>query len=83
MSTIREQYRIAIHPKASPEGPAKMSRYIINRWMPGNAGGILVFGVPQLVGLLSPLFEKSRASGKDITIQINTLGITPVLTEIP
>lgn len=79
MSTVRATYRVTATPGQNAErAAASLARYVIDRWMPGNAGGVRVFGVPQLCALLLPFFQRDKAT----ILEVDTRGITPVVKEV-
>lgn len=80
----REVYRVTIHHSCN-SGPAaeRLARVIIDRWMPGNGGGVLVLLGPQLLCVLLPFFLKAKLQRRDVTISVDTTDPQPVITEIP
>lgn len=80
----REVYRVTIHPGRNIEqAVARLARLIIDRWMPGHAGGVVVIAGPQLCQLLAPLFAKAERERRSITLSVDTTDPRPVITEIP
>lgn len=80
----REVYRVTIHPGRNVElAVARLARLIIDRWLPGHAGGVVLIAGPQLCQLLHPLFLKSERERRSITISVDTTDPRPVITEIP
>jgi hypothetical protein len=80
MSQKRETYLLRAKPGKSPQTAAeKMSRYIIDRWIPGNAGGAHVLMGPGLTKLLLQFFKRPTPT----KLRVDTRGSKPVITEIP
>ena len=80
MSTVHERYRVTVQPGKNAEAAAaRLARLVVQRWMPGNGGGVHVFCTPNLAALLIQFFQREKST----TIEIDTDGITPVITEIP
>lgn len=80
MTTQHEVYTVTVQPGDNAKRAAvRMARYVVQRWMPGNAGGVHVFATPQLATLLLPFFTRPKPT----TLRVDTMGLTPVLTEIP
>lgn len=71
--------KIRITPGANPDKASlRLATLIVNKWMPGNAGGVHVICTPQLSKLLHQFFVRSKQT--DIAVSFN--GITPVISEI-
>lgn len=78
----REVYRVTIHPGRNIEqAVARLARLIIDRWMPGHAGGVVVIAGPQLCAILRPFFIKAERGCRNITIIVDTTETRPVIME--
>jgi hypothetical protein len=78
-TTVHEVYRVTITPGERPDLAAlRMAKYIINRWMPDHAGGVVILLAPRLASLLQHFFTRPAAT----EVSVDTRGITPVITEI-
>lgn len=79
-----EPYQVTLHPGANVDVAAKrLANYIVDTWMPGNAGGATFIMVPQLMQLLTPLYEKARVTNKDVRLDIRLVKNRPYITEVP
>lgn len=79
---IREVYRVTIHPgRNTMEATSRLARLIIDRWMPGHAGGVVLLAGSQLCQLLHPLFVKAERIRRDIVLCVDTRSSRPVITE--
>lgn len=79
----REVYRVTIHPgRNTMDATARLARLIIDRWMPGHAGGVVVLAGPQLCQLLHPLFIKAERIRRCIVLCVDTRTKRPVITEV-
>jgi hypothetical protein len=84
MSVVREVYDIRLEPGANVEkAVAKLSKYIIDRWMPDNAGGIVVMQGPALCELIYPIWRRVNENRKGVTLRINTTQPRVKITEMP
>jgi hypothetical protein len=76
--TTHEVYNITATPGANPQhAAARLASYIVNRWMPGNAGGVHVLITPKLASILLQFFARPKPT----VLEVNTVGLTPVITE--
>ena len=66
-------YVMTLHPGQRPEiAAAKAARYIVDRWMPNNAGGVHVMMTPRLAKALLAIYqEMDKATDIRVTIQGN------------
>ncbi len=79
----RDPYTVDIQPNRNAvEASVKLAKYIIDRWMPGNAGGVHVIVTPQLARGLSPLYARATIERRVISIRITVPGQIPVITEL-
>ena len=79
MMTVRETYRITVEPGANPGKAAmRMAKFIVDRWLPSNAGGVHVMITPSLCISLLPFFERTKPT----EISVDTHHNHPIITEI-
>ncbi len=66
-------YIMTLHPGANPaKAAARAAQYIINRWLPNNAGGIHLMVMPRLAQALLTIYsEMSKETHIRVTIQGN------------
>lgn len=73
-----EIYEVTVSPGHNPENASlKLAHYIINRWLPGNAGGVHFMLDRKMANSLLQFFQRS----KNTTLIINTMDNVPVITE--
>lgn len=78
----KEQYSIVVHPGANIHAASsRMARIIVDRWLPNNAGGIHLLMTPKVAQRLLPIFERANKLKRDVQVDINTLGMIPIITE--
>jgi hypothetical protein len=71
-------YTMTLHPGRNPAGAAdKAARYIVDRWMPGNAGGVHVMITPRLAKALYTIYSEAT---KPVYIRVTIRGHIPNLT---
>lgn len=81
--TSREVYRVTMKPGGNTEkGVVKLARYIVDRWMPGNAGGVHVLATPALCQLLHPLWLRVQGEGRAMQLEVDTRSGRPVISEV-
>lgn len=79
----REVYRITIHPGPNTmQATARLAKVIIDRWLPGHAGGAVILSGPQLCQLLHPIFVRAERLRCEVTLQVDTSSGRPVITEL-
>ena len=77
---IEKPYKVKIEPGPNPEKAAtRLATYIVNRWMPGNVGGVHIMLTPQLTKSLLPFFQR----GEPTTIGVAIIRNRPVIKELP
>jgi hypothetical protein len=77
-------YVLTLHPGANVEvAVARAARYIIDRWMPGNAGGVVLLLGPQLCGLLHPIWQRANQTRRPINLRVELIANRPYVTEVP
>lgn len=64
---------MTLHPGANPaKAASRAAQYIVNRWMPGNAGGVHLMVTPRLAQALLTIYnEMSGETRIRVTIQGN------------
>lgn len=79
MMTVRETYRITVEPGANPGKAAmRMAKFIVDRWLPSNAGGVHVMITPPLADSLLPFFQRPKPT----VVSVDTHRDHPIITEI-
>ena len=79
MMTVRETYRITVEPGTNPGMAAmRMAKFIVDRWLPDNSGGVHVMITPLLANSLLLLFQRPKPT----VVSVDTHGDRPIITEI-
>lgn len=77
----RTPYIITLHPgRRGDDAARRCSRYIIDRWMPGNAGGIHLLVGDQLSKALSTIYDYMT---KPVRIRVTIHNNIPNLEVMP
>ena len=72
-----EPYVMTLHQGKNKEAAAmKGARYIINKWMPGNAGGVHVLVTPKMAASLLSIYKTMT---KDTKIRVSHQSNIPLL----
>lgn len=74
MSVIAtEPYVITLTPGGNHEdAAARCARYIVNRWLPGNAGSVHLMVTPRLAGVLLTIYRQMEEPTRiRVTVQNN------------
>jgi hypothetical protein len=77
--TVRQfdPYTITLHPGKNAEAVAgKVARYIVDQWMPGNAGGVHLIVTPRLTKCLVEIYKKMTT---DTRIRVSLEGNVPLI----
>ncbi len=70
-------YIMTLHPGNNPaKAAARAAQYIINRWMPNNAGGIHLMVTPRLATALLTIYREMK---KETQIRVTIQGNIPNL----
>ena len=76
--TARETDVVTVAPGANPDrAAARLARYIVDRWMPGNAGGIHLVATPRMASVLLQFFQRQQPTD----LVVDTRGLVPVIRE--
>jgi hypothetical protein len=76
-------YRLTIHPNRDIHAaPLKLATFIIDKWMPNNAGGVHVLLGQRLAGSLRQFFEKATERQKNYEIGIAFRGSEPQIIDL-
>lgn len=76
-------YTVELKPGANVDAAAsRLAKLIIDRWMPGNAGGVHILLTPRLAGSLASLWAAVNASNKSKRFRVSIEGNKPLLTEM-
>lgn len=75
---VRETYDVTVTPgNNAKKASIRMAHYIVQRWMPDNAGGVHMLAGAQLAGLLLPFFERVKPT----KLRVDTTDNRPVISE--
>jgi hypothetical protein len=78
VTAAHESYTVTVTPGPNAQhAAARLAKYIINRWMPGNAGGIHVMVTPQMAESLLPFFQRKA----NTILTVDTMGTVPEIRE--
>lgn len=68
-------YIVTIHVVTTPEralaAADKLARYIIDRWMPGNAGGVHVLMTPKLAKRIAGFYAHCALKKKEMQVRVS------------
>lgn len=62
-----------------PQASMRLAKLIVDRWMPGNAGGVHLLVTPQMAKSLAAIWPHDRPK----TLRVEIVGNRPVITECP
>ena len=79
----KDPYELTLTPGANIEAAAaKVAKYIVNRWMPNNAGGIHMLVTPKIAAVLLELYKSVNATKISIKVRVTIENNIPVLSTV-
>lgn len=81
MTIAHEIYRVELRPGGNVEAAAgRLARTIIDRWIPGHAGGVHLLLTPKLASIVADLWRQVNDGARARTLVVDTRRGMPVLT---
>lgn len=77
-----QPYTMTLKPGRNPDkAAAGATKYIVEAWLPGNAGGALLMVGPRLMDVLLQLYERAALERRPIKIRVESRGNRPYISE--
>ncbi len=76
-------YTISLKPGANTAiAASKLAHFIVERWVPGNAGGVHVLITPRIAETLRGLWEEANAKNQERWFRVALQGNMPAIIEL-
>lgn len=85
MTTINTSpYTLTLKPGANAHRAAdQAAAYVVNRWLPNNAGGVHILITPRLAKALLSMLQEGLRYQRDVRVRVTIEGNIPHLTVLP